>query len=71
MKLQVVLVLLIGTIAVLKANYYDDPYEYKDTDSNDYYDSIAAGIMKPEGMSNTIFFSNQCCLAIKVYLNIL
>ena len=56
MKLQVVLVLLIGTIAVLKANYYDDPYEYKDTDSNDIYERIDAGIMKPAGMSNTIFF---------------
>ena len=64
MKLQILLVLLIGTIAVLNANDYYDPYEYKDTDSNDYYESIDAEIMKPEGMPNTIyiFFSNQCCL---------
>ena len=37
MRLQIVLVLLIGIIASLSSNYYEDPYEYKDTDSNNDY----------------------------------
>ena len=56
MKLQIVLFLLIGIIAALNEYYYEDPYEYKDTDSNDYYYSIDAGIAKTEGMLNTTLF---------------
>ena len=37
MRLVIVLVLLIGIIAALNSNYYDDPYEDEDTDYNDYY----------------------------------
>ena len=59
MKLQIVLFLLIGIIAALNEYYYEDPYEYKDTDSNDYYYSIDAGVMKTMvlGMLNTTLFS--------------
>ena len=57
MKLQIVLFLLIGIIAALNEYYYENPYEYKDTDSNDYYYySIDAGVTKTEGMLNTTLF---------------
>ena len=56
MKLQIVLFLLIGIIAALNEYYYENPYEYKDTDSNDYYYSIDAGVIKTEGMLNTTLF---------------
>ena len=58
MKLQIVLFLLTGVIAAMNEYYYDNPYEYQDTDSNDYYYSIDAGVMqeKTEGMLNTTLF---------------
>ena len=63
MRLQIVLVLLIGITAALNSNFYDDPFGffYDDTDSDDYYENFDATIVKSsKGMSNNIFSANQC-----------
>lgn len=69
MRLQIVFVLLIGIIAALNSNYYNDPHEYEDTYSNDYYENYDETIMTSKGMSNNIFFAKPILILNYEYLS--
>ena len=57
MNLQLTLVLLIGIISSLNANFYEDyEYEYEETDSNDYNEHYDENHMKTKGMQTLSFW---------------
>ena len=53
MNLQMALVVLIGMISALNANFYEEyDYEYGENDSNDYYENLYDDpATKTKGMS--------------------
>ena len=60
MNLQLALVLLIGIISSLNANFYEEyEYEYEETDSNDYNENYDENRIKTKGKQTLAFWKNN------------